>query len=42
MMRVSNPSIGRDWFMSSARPCGSPSMMSVITTSSAIPFSAMR
>src|SRR6266498_387887 len=41
-IRVANPSIGRDWFMSSASPCGSPSTMSVITTSSASPFSAMR
>ena len=40
--RVSNPSIGRDCIMSSARPWGSPSTMSVMTTSSANPDSAMR
>src|SRR6266542_286880 len=34
--------MGLDWLMSSASPCGRPSMMSVMTTSSARPFSAMR
>ena len=39
---VSKPSIGRDWFMSSARPSGLPSMMSVSTTSSKTSYSASR
>ena len=39
---VSNPSTGLDWFMSSARPSGFPSMMSVRTTSSKTSYSASR
>ena len=39
---VSNPSTGRDWFMSSASPSGLPSMMSVSTTSSKMSYSARR
>ena len=39
---VSKPSIGRDWFMSSARPSGLPSTMSVSTTSSKMSYSASR
>src|SRR5438105_11256288 len=38
----SNPSIGADSHMSSARPCGRPSMMSIRTTSSASPFWTIR
>src|SRR5881397_3624535 len=38
----SNPSTGDDSFMSSARPWGSPSMMSISTTSSARPFCTTR
>ncbi len=39
---VSKPSIGRDWFMSRARPSGLPSTMSVSTTSSKMSYSASR
>ena len=39
---VSNPSIGRDWFMSRARPSGLPSTMSVSTTVSKMSYSASR
>ena len=39
---VSNPSSGRDWFMSSASPSDLPSMMSVSTTSSKMSYSASR
>src|SRR4051794_37747252 len=38
----SNPSTGADSFMSSARPWGRPSMMSISTTSSARPFCTTR
>ena len=39
---VSKPSMGRDWFMSSARPSGLPSTMSVRTTVSKMSYSARR
>jgi hypothetical protein len=39
---VSNPSTGRDWFMSSARPSGLPTMMSVRTTVLNRSYSASR
>ena len=39
---VSKPSIGRDWFMSSAMPSGLPSTMSVSTTVSKTSYSASR
>ena len=39
---VSKPSIGRDWFRSSARPSGLPSTMSVSTTVSKTSYSASR
>jgi hypothetical protein len=39
---VSNPSSGRDWLMSSAKPSGLPSMMSVSTTVSNRSDSASR
>ena len=39
---VSKPSIGRDWFMSSASPSGLPSTMSVSTTVSNTSYSASR
>ena len=39
---VSNPSIGRDWFKSSARPSGLPSTMSVSSTRSNRSYSARR
>src|SRR5438876_550452 len=37
-----NPSTGADSHMSRASPCGSPSMMSIRTTSSASPFCTTR
>jgi len=39
---VSKPSMGRDWFMSSARPSGLPSTMSVSTTVLKMSYSASR
>src|SRR5918992_2698487 len=42
MTLASKPSTGADWLMSSARPCGRPSTISIITTSSATSFSAIR
>src|SRR5215207_9596213 len=42
MMRVSNSSIGADWYWSSPFPCGMPSTTSTITTRRANSFSAIR
>ena len=39
---VSKPSTGRDWLMSSAMPCGLPSMMSTSATVSKMSYSASR
>ena len=42
VMRVSKPSIERDWFISRAKPSGFPSRISVSTTSSKMLYSANR